>query len=133
MNKICIQLFSVDLRYAQPFDNVLNDFSEEGGCFENVQSGKGLRVDWEAVGHNHFFKSSLLDGFDGITRENAVRRGSVDIAVCTSIYERFLGVAETPGGIDHIIEDDAGTPFNVTHDFHNFCLLMLRAALMHDG
>ena len=48
------------------------------------------------------------------------------------LLERAGGLAEGPGGVDHIIDDDAGLPLHVADDVHHLGDVGPAAALVDD-
>ncbi len=48
------------------------------------------------------------------------------------IFQRSGGVTQGAGGIDHVIDEDAGTAFNVTDDVHDFGHVRLGPTLVDD-
>ena len=49
------------------------------------------------------------------------------------VLERFRCLAEGPGSVHHIVDNQAAPAFNITDDVHNLCFIGGRATLVDDG
>ena len=56
-----------------------------------------------------------------------------DNLFCTEFFQRFGGLTQGSGGIDHIVDQYTGTVFNITDDVHHFGNVGFRATLIDDG
>src|SRR5690606_35162620 len=76
-------------------------------------------------------KHGSFDVLDGAAGQDRVCAVGVDLG-SAMVLQRLGGVAQGTGGVDHVVDQDAGTAFDVTDDVHHFGLVGLRATLVDD-
>ena len=114
---------------ADPFQCLGQQFGAgQLSDFGTLARGIGQR---DGVGDDQFIQRGCGDAFDGRAGQYRVR-AVADDHLGASFFQRFCGLCQGTGGIDHIIHDDAVPAFDIADDVHDFGLVRAWPALVDD-
>src|SRR5690606_33247436 len=94
-------------------------------------TGLGRGRQRNGIGHHQFVEDRAFDVLDGAPGQDRVSAIRIDL-FRAMIFQRSGSVAQGAGGIDHVIDKDAGTAFNVANDVHDFGDVGLGPTLVDD-
>src|SRR3989338_8709701 len=108
-------------------------FSDYRGDVQLANTRTGLRGGGQrdGVGHHQLVEYGFFNVFDCAARQYSVCGVGKDFRRAV-FFQRFGGVAQSAGGIHHVVDQDAGTAFNITNDVHHFGVVGFLAALVDD-
>src|SRR5690606_30971201 len=97
----------------------------------NARAGLGRGRQRDGVGHHQLVEYGVLNILNGAAGQHRVRGVGVDLGG-TALLERLGGMAQGAGGIDHVVDQNAGAALDITDDVHHFGVVGLLATFVDD-
>src|SRR5690606_8897435 len=92
----------------------------------------GLGTEGDAVGNHQGIQGGTIDIIYGLTGQHRV--GAVGHHLLgTIVLEGIGGVAQSTGGVDDVVDKQAGAASDIADQVHHLGLVGFRAALVDDG
>ena len=114
--------------------NALDGRAQQAGNGEHLDLGQLLCrfAQRNGVGDNHLLEARIGNAFDGRTGKHGVAGAGVHRSGAVGV-ERIHGLHQRSGGVDDVVDDEAGLAVHIADHVHDFGNIDVGTALVDDG